>query len=182
VIRLREKGEDSWVQLDVGSQQEETFFAKNSQGAAVFTVEKKIPQDLFQELWEFRAKEVVDVEQDKVARVAVVRNDDEIVARREEYKWILERPEANKDEEALAYKFWYPIDDIDFETIDDDVETFPEPEIQIVVTMTDGTVRNFEFARRGDGYVARQVETGRQGEISQDNFEKLNFKVEDITG
>ena len=181
-VQLRTKGDDDWIRLEVGAQEEENFFARSSQGSAVFMVEKKVPQDLFQELWEFRAKEVVDVEQDNIATVAVHRDESEIAARREDYKWTIESPEEHRDREALAYKFWYPIDDIEFRSIDEAVETFPQPEIRVVVTQNDGTVRNFEFARRGEGYAARQVETGRQGEISEESFEKLSFDVEDITG
>jgi len=179
-VRLREEGEDLWRQLELGSQLEETVFARNPLRPVVFTVEKDVFKDLFQELWEFRSKEVVDVDQDEIARLTIDRQGDKITVRHEDYKWILEVPKEQEGQEVLAYKFWYPIDDIKFESILDDSLDFPEPELRILVELRDGSRRSFEFASRGDTYLARQVESGRQGEISKDDFEKLDLEPEEM--
>ncbi len=68
-----------------------------------------------QDLWAYRDKEVMDVDQDQIARVVIRREEgEEIALRYEDYQWIVEVPESQKDKEALSYKFWYPINDIRF--------------------------------------------------------------------
>jgi len=183
VVSVREEGQDQWRELEVGSQSEDEVFARNPSMPAIFTVEKDVLKDLFQDVWEFRAKEVVNVDQDEIAKITIDLGKTKIAARHEEYKWILEEPEEDKDKEVLAYKFWYPIEDIEFEAISDDRnEVFPQSEIRVLLTLKDGTERSFEFAVHGDQYLARQVESGRQGRISKEDFEKLNLEVVDITG
>ena len=149
--------------------------------SAVFTVEKEVFRDLFQEVWEFRSKDVVNVDQDEIAQVMIDRTESKLVVRHEDYKWIVETPEEYQDKEVLGYKFWYPIDDIEFESISDEAWEFPAPEIRIHLTLKDGTERRFDFAKREEEYLAWQVESGRQGGISKENFEKLDFKLEEIT-
>jgi hypothetical protein len=183
VVRVREEGEDTWRKLEIGSEQEDEVFARNPERPAVFTLQKDVLKDLFQDLWEFRAKEVVSVDQDSVARITVELHGRKIIARREEFKWILEAPEDHKDKEVLAYRFWYPIEDIEFESIsDNETAEFPQNAIRVLLTLKDGSERSYEFARRDEQYFARQVQTGRTGQISKDDYEKLNFEVEEITG
>lgn len=181
VVQVREEGEDSWRQLELGAESEGKVFGRNPSRPAVFTVEKDVLKDLFKELWDFRSKEVVDVDQGQIAEVAIERKESQLRVRHEDYKWMLETPEGGASKEVLAYKFWYPIDDIEYETIQDDGSTFPEAEVRIILTLNDGSIRNYEFARQGDAFLARQVESGRQGEISKEDFEKLQFKLEDIS-
>ena len=132
----------------------------------------------------FRDKGVLDVEQNQIARIVIHKKEDEEIALSyEDYKWIVESPDAQKDQEALAYKFWYPITEIRFLSIQDEesgLMNFPEPDVEVIVTLNDGSQRTFIFAGGGDRYLAQKVESGRQGTISQEDFEKLHFKIEDI--
>jgi len=181
VVGVREEGQDSWQQLELGAQMEDKVYARNSQRSSIFTVEKDVLKDLFQEVWDFRSKDVVDVDQSEIARLVVDGKASRISVRHEDYKWILDAPDEGEEKEVLAYKFWYPIDDIEFESIQDGISEFPTADVRILLTLEDGSEKSFEFARRGEEYLARQVESGRQGVISKESFEKLNFKVEDIT-
>ena len=184
VVRLQEEGEDQWKVLELGKKaegEEEHYLARNPARSAVFTVPKSILEKLTQKLWEFRDKDVIDVDQDEIDKVIFHRGDVEIQARREDYKWIIEKPDDQKDKEALAYKFWYPMDDIKFESIDDKaVAASGKADVQIEILMKDGSVRTFEFLKQGESYLARKVEAERGGSISKESFEKLQFKVEDI--
>ncbi len=185
VIRLQEEGDDQWKALELGKKaegEEDHYLARNPARSAVFTVPKSILDKLTQKLWEFREKDVVDVDQDEIDKVIFHRGDLEIQARREDYKWIIEKPDAQKDKEALAYKFWYPMDDIKFESIDDSKAgaSSGKADVQIEILMKDGSVRSFEFLQQGEQYRARKVEAERGGTISKESFEKLQFKVEDI--
>ena len=183
-IRVQHEDQDGWSTLELGQQKGEYSLARNPEHASVFTVSRDIFEKLNQEVLAFRDKEVFDIEQDQIARVVIHRKeDDEIALRYEDYKWIVEAPDAQKDQEALAYKFWYPIQEIRFASIQDDESepmSFPEPDVEVIVTLNQGSQRTFEFTGQGDRYLARQVESGRQGIISQEDFEKLHFKVEDI--
>ncbi len=184
VVRLQEEGEDQWKALELGKKaegEEDHYLARNPARSAVFTVPKSILEKLTQKLWEFRDKDVIDVDQDEIDKVIFHRGDIEIQARREDYKWIIEKPDGWKDKEALAYKFWYPMDDIKFESIDDKaVAASAKADVQIEILMKDGSVRTFEFLKQGERYLARKVEAERGGSISKESFEKLQFKVEDI--
>ena len=184
VVRLQEEGEDQWKVLELGKKaegEEEHYLARNPDRSAVFTVPKSILEKLTQKLWEFRDKDVIDVDLDEIDKVIFHRGDLEIQARREDYKWIIEKPDDQKDKEALAYKFWYPMDDIKFESIDDKaVAASGKADVQIEILMKDGSVRTFEFLKQGESYLARKVEAERGGSISKESFEKLQFKVEDI--
>jgi len=183
-IRVQYQDQDGWRTLELGQQQGEYFLARNPERASVFTVNQEIRDKLSQDLLVFRDKVVLDVEQNQVARVVIQRKgDEEIALRYEDYKWIVESPDAQKDQEVLAYKFWYPITEIRFASIQDgesDLVNFPEPDVEVIVTLNAGGQRTFVFAGRGDRHWARKVESGRQGTISQEDFEKLYFKVEDI--
>ena len=186
-VRFQQEGQDHWETLELGNEfeeAEEQYLARNAARSPVFSIGKEVRDKLVQELWEFRDKDVIDVDQDDIAAVVVTIGDREIHARREDYKWILEKPEEQKDKEALAYKFWYPMDDIKFESIDaGSVEAgtdLPAPQVQVTIELKDGSVRNFQFSRKGERYVARKLETGRTGAISKEAFDKIQFKVDEI--
>ena len=186
-VRFQQEAQDQWETLELGNEFEEAedqYLARNPARSPVFSIGKEVRDKLVQELWEFRDKDVIDVDQDDVAAVVVTVGDREIHAHREDYKWILEKPAEQKDKEALAYKFWYPMDDIKFESIDaGSVEAgteLPAPRVRVRIELKDGSVRNFQFAREGERYVARKLESGRTGAISQEAFEKIQFKVDDI--
>jgi len=183
-IRVRHEDQDGWRTLELGQQKGEYFLARNPERASVFTVSQEIRDKLSQDVLAFRDKDVLDVEQNQIARIVIHRKEDEEIALRyEDYKWIVESPDAQKDQEVLAYKFWYPINEIRFASIQDeesDLMNFPEPDVEVIVTLNDGSQRTFVFAGHGDRYLAQKVESGRQGTISQEDFEKLQFKIEDI--
>ncbi len=182
-IRVRYE-EDGWRTLELGRQKGEYFLARNPERVSVFTVSQEIRDKLNQDVLAFRDKDVLDVEQNQIARIVIHRKENEEIALRyEDYKWIVESPDAQKDKEALAYKFWYPITEIRFASIQEeesDLMSFPEPDVKVIVTLKDGSQRTFIFAGGGDRYLAQKVETGRQGTISQEDFEKLQFKIEDM--
>jgi hypothetical protein len=183
-IRVQHEDQEGWRTLELGQQKGEYSLARNPERVSVFTVSQEIRDKLSQEVLAFRDKDVVDVEQSEIARIVIQRKEDEEIALRfEDYKWIVESPDAQKDQEALAYNFWYPINEIRFASIQDgesDVMSLPEPDVKLSVTLNDGGQRTFVFAAEGDRYRALKVESGRQGTISQEDFEKLHFKVEDI--
>jgi len=183
-IGVRHEEEEGWRTLELGQQKGEYFLARNPERASVFTVSQEIRDKLSQDVLAFRDKDVLDVEQNQIARIVIYRKEDEEIALRyEDYKWIVESPDAQKDQEALAYKFWYPITEIRFVSIQDeesDLMNFPEPDVEVIVTLNDGSQRTFIFAGDGDRYLAQKVESGRQGTISREDFEKLQFKMEDI--
>ncbi|MFQ5930512.1 MAG: DUF4340 domain-containing protein, partial [Acidobacteriota bacterium] len=110
-VRVRQEGEDRWRTLELGKKKEEDYLARNPDRSPVFTVKEDVLEKLNEKVWEFRDKEVLDVEQDQVAQLIIRRGDEEIALRHEDFKWIVEKPESQKDKEALSYKFWYPIDD-----------------------------------------------------------------------
>ena len=183
-IRVRHEDQDGWRTLELGQQKGEYFLARNPERASVFTVSLEIRDKLSQDVLAFRDKDVLDVEQNQITRIVIHRKEDEEIALRyEDYKWIVESPDAQKNQEALAYKFWYPISEIRFASIQDeqsDLMNFAEPDVEVIVTLNDGSQRTFIFAGVGDRYLAQKVESGRQGTISQEDFEKLLFKIEDI--
>ena len=182
VARIQEEGQDSWKILQLGRKQEDGYLARNPEQSPIFTVKGDLYQELTQDVWEFRDKDVVDVAQDRVARLLIRRDGQEIILKQEDIKWIVEKPDSQKGKEALSYKFWYPIDEILFESIAEatPVPDFPRPDIQVVLTLKDGSSRSFDFAQKKGTYLARKVETNRQGTISKESFEKLQFKVEEI--
>lgn len=183
-MRIRHQDQDDWRILEFGQQKEEYYLARNPDRLSVFTVYPEVFEKVNQDFWAYRDKEVMDVAQDQIARVVIRREEgEEIALRYEEYQWIVEAPESQKDKEVLSYKFWYPINDIRFTSIEDEESpslSFPEPEVQLTVTLTDGSQRTFDFASQDDRYLARKVDSGRQGTISQEDFEKLHFKIEDL--
>ncbi len=183
-IRVRHEEEEGWRVLELGQQKGEHTLARNPERASVFTVSQEIRDKLSQDVLAFRDKSVLDVEQNQIARIVIHRKEDEEIALRyEDYAWIVESPDAQKDQEALAYKFWYPITEIRFLSIQDEgsaLMNLPEPDVEVIVTLNDGSHRTFVFAANGDRYWARKVESGRQGTISQEDFEKLQYKIEDM--
>jgi len=176
--------EEGWRVLELGQQKGEHTLARNPERASVFTVSQEIRDKLSQDVLAFRNKDVLDVEQNQISRIVIHRKEDEEISLRyEDYTWIVESPDAQKDQEALSYKFWYPITEIRFASIQDeesDRMNFPEPDVEVIVTLNDGSQRTFVFAANGNRYLARKVESGRQGTISQEDFEKLQFKIEDM--
>ncbi|MEE8162335.1 MAG: DUF4340 domain-containing protein [Acidobacteriota bacterium] len=182
-IRVRHEGQDRWSELEVGKEVDGNYYARNPDRVPVFTVQEDLLSKLTQDLWAFRDKDVINVPQDQIAQLVIRREEDEIVLRREDFKWIVEEPEAQRDQEAIGYKFWYPMDDIKYESIEEagsTSESAPEPAVEVILTLKDGGTRTFTFAQEEDEFVASQQESGREGTISSESFEKLQFKIEDI--
>ena len=87
-----------------------------------------------------------------------------------------------KDKKAQSYKIWYPIDDIEFASIDEQGGTIPDPDVEILVTLVDGTTRTYRFQQQGEAYLAVKVDTGQKGTISSEDFNKLKVTPEEIVG
>lgn len=182
-IRIRHEGEDRWSELQVGKEIDGNYHALNSDRVSVFTVQEDLRKKLIQDVWAFRDKDVINVSQEEIDRLVMRREEGEIVLRREDYKWIIEEPESQKNQEAIGYKFWYPMDDIKYESIKESSEigqSIAEADVEIVVTRKDGKKRTFAFMQMDNSYIAIQQDSGRKGTISNESFEKLQFKIEDI--
>ena len=182
-IRVRHEGQDRWSELEVGKEVDGNYYARNPDRIPIFTVKEDLLSKLTQDLWALRDKDVINVPQDQIAQLIIRREEDEIVLRREDFKWIVEEPEAQRDQEAIGYKFWYPMDDIKYESVEEGgstSESAPEPDVELILTLKDGGTRTFTFTQEDDEIVASQQESGREGTISSESFEKLQFKIEDI--
>ncbi len=180
VVRMREEGKDAWTELQLGSQDGDDYFARNPQKTSVFTLKKDVYDDLTQDASGFRDRSVLNVPQDKISRLAIVRGDEKIVLQHQDFKWVFESPAEFKGKEALAYKFWYPLDDMKFADILKDVPQSDQADLVLEVTLADGSERHFRYWRSGDEAYAVCVESGRGGRISNEDFEKLQFKTADI--
>ena len=182
-IRLRHEGEDRWSELQVGKEIDGNYHAINSDRVSVFTVQEDLREKLIQDVWAFRDKDVINVSQEEIDLLVMRREDGEIVLRRKDYKWIIEEPESQKDQEAIGYKFWYPMDDIKYESIKESSEigqSIAEADVEVIVTRKNGEKSTFTFMQRDNSYIAIQQDSGRKGTISRESFEKLKFKIEDI--
>ena len=182
-LRIQVGDSQEWKTLELGQDVGEYSWARNSDWPFVFTVQPELPERLNQTVWDFRDKSVVDVDQTEITRVLFRRGEEEIVIQYQDYTWIVEKPDSHKDQLAQAYKFWYPITDIAFQSIDDDQsdgDSLLQPDVRMVVTFTDGVERTFVFVQTGGRYLAGKMNSGRQGTISQADFEKLLFEIEDI--
>ncbi|RPJ86098.1 MAG: DUF4340 domain-containing protein, partial [Acidobacteria bacterium] len=183
-VRIREQGKDSWKTLALGKKEGEDYLARNTERTPVFTLKAEVFDKLNQKLWEFRDKSVVDVEQDRVTELTLKRADAEIVLKRQDDgKWVVQKPDPLKGKEAFTYKFWYPLTDIKYQSIDDrpaGAAGSGKTGIQVTVKLKDGSQRHYEFSQEGDKYLARKVDAGRVGSISKESFEALKFKPEDL--
>jgi hypothetical protein len=181
-VRIREQGKDSWKTLELGKKEDDGYLAHTTERTPVFTVKTEVYDKLNQKLWEFRDKNVVDVEQDRVAELTFKRADTEIVLKRQDDgKWVVQKPDSLKGKEAFTYKFWYPLTDIKYQSIDDKLAPgSAKPDIQVTVKSKDGSQRSYQFFQQGDKYLARKVGANRIGSISKESFEALKFKPEDL--
>ncbi len=183
-VRIREQGKDSWKTLELGKKEDDGYLARTTDRTPVFSVKTDLYDKLNQKLWEFRDKNVVDVEQDRVAQLTFKRADAEIVLKRQEDgKWVVQKPDSLKGKEAFTYKFWYPLTDIKYQSIEDraaGAAGSAKPDIQVTVKLKDGSQRSYEFSQQGDKYLARKVDANRAGSISKESFEGLKFKPEDL--
>jgi hypothetical protein len=186
IVRVREAGEESWRQLEVGTKaggttnEDATWFARDPQRTPIFTLKQDLLDDLEQDVWEFRDRDVIDVMQDEVQRLRLKHGDSEILVSREEYRWVVETPDDFKGKEAQTYKLWYPIDDIEFESLEDRAREISDPDVEINISLSDGTTRTYRFKQEGEAYFAEKVESGLTGTISGEDFAKLKVTPEEI--
>ncbi len=183
-VRIREQGKDSWKTLELGRKEDDGYLARTTDRTPVFSVKTDIYDKLNQKLWELRDKAVVDVEQDRVALLTFKSAAAEIVLKRQDDgKWVVQKPDSLKGKEAFTYKFWYPLTDIKYQSIDDRMTGaagFAKPDIQVTVKLKDGSQRSYEFSQQGDKYLARKVDAKRVGTISKESFEALKLTPEDL--
>jgi len=180
VVRVREQGKDSWQQLDIGSQTGEDYYARDPQRAPVFTVGKDLVENLQKGVWDFRDKDVINVKQDQISELSLKRGDEEILLRQEEYKWTFEKPDSEKGKEALGYKFWYPLDDIKYTELLESNAELGQVKAELTLRLKDSSEHRYQFGQTGTGWVARQLDSGRIGRISEEDAKKLEFTVADI--
>ncbi|RPI26145.1 MAG: DUF4340 domain-containing protein [Acidobacteria bacterium] len=186
-VRIREQGKDSWKTLQLGKKEGEDYLARNVERTPVYTLKTEVFDKLNQKLWEFRDKSVVDVEQDRVAQLTFKRPEGEITLKRQDDgKWIVQKPDSLKGKEALTYKFWYPLTDIKYQSIEEAAQKAgaapAAPAVQVTATLKDGSRRTYEFVQDGDKYLAKKVDSKRVGSITKESFEALKFKPEDVVG
>jgi hypothetical protein len=183
-VRVREEGKDNWKALQFGRKSEDHYLARTTERSPVFTVKGDLYEKVTQKLWEFRDKTIVDVEQDNVAELSIRRPDSEVVLRREDdVKWIVQAPDSLKGKEGLSYKFWYPLTDIRYQSLEESPRRVPQPDksaVIVTITLKDGSSRSYEFYQAGDRYLARKVDSNRVGTISKESFEALQFEAEEI--
>lgn len=181
-LRIREQGGDQWKTLQLGqSTTGDAYFARDPNRPQIFTVRKDVVDKLDQDAWQYRQKSVVTVKQSELDRFQIRRGDLKLNVRRDGGGFTITFPDDLKGRSAPPYKFFYPATDAKYETLDDeksgpDDPRFQNPDVFIEITKIDGTVFRYEFARRGEKVYARQVETGRSGEISQNAFNKLQIE------
>ena len=180
IVRLREEGKDDWSELQLGAPDGDDYFARNPQRTAVFSLRKQVYDDLTQDAAHFRDLSVLDVQQDKISSLKIVRGEETLVLHHQDFKWTFESPEDLKGKEALSYKFWYPLSDMRFTDILKDVPQAERADVELVVTLSDGGERQYRYWKAGDTAYAQCVESGRGGRISNEDFEKLHFKTADI--
>ncbi|GAB4122307.1 MAG: hypothetical protein Kow001_20370 [Acidobacteriota bacterium] len=179
-LRLRETGSDVWHQLDLGQPKgEDAYYARNPQRKPVFTLSKDVFADLTKDLWAFRQKDLVDLRQDQIKTLSYRHGETQFTVSQKDYRWTLESPEELKGKEALSYKFWYPIDDLEFTGIVQR-DPLPEPEVEIEIAAQDDTRHVYRFAHAGDEYLAWKGDGSRVGTISRENFEKILLKPADL--
>ena len=182
VVRVREAGAESWQTIEIGAEAEsEGHFARDAARDPIVRIKPDLLTALGKDLFEFRDKDIIDVQQDTIARLRLQRPEGELAIRHADFKWIIESPDEQKDQEALAYKFWYPIDDMEFETIDEaGVGDFSNPDVTLIVELTDGSTLSFQFVEEESAYRARRESDGRQGRISKESFDKLLVGAGDL--
>src|SRR5690606_11405568 len=93
-VRLRNSTDGTWAVLEIGDKREDNYLARDLQRSPVFTVTNSVYESVTKDAWNFRNKDVVDVQQDEIERLRLSQNGKELVVRREEMKWIIESPEG----------------------------------------------------------------------------------------
>lgn len=179
VVRLREEGSDAWEVLDIGASVDEAYFARNPNKGPVIELSGDVYDDLTKDLWDYRQKDVVTVPQSDIETLTLTREDLHLEVAYADFKWVIQKPEDLSGQEALSYKLWYPIDEIEFQSILEQNREFPV-ETELLIQLTDGSTQEYRFGGEEGEFYALQVETGRQGTITQEDYEKLQITPADI--
>jgi len=169
--------------LTLGRREEDGYLAQNSGSPSVFTVGPEVYEPLTQEVWAFRDKDVVDVTQEQVAELTLRRGSDEIVLAYEDYRWSIVEPESHRDRDPLAHKFWHPISDISFQSIEDaapEESAWPGSDVELRIRLKDGSTRSFLFKEEAGRFLALKADTGRAGTISEDDYRMLFVPIYEI--
>lgn len=178
-IRIQEEGLD-WKQLDTGRSEDGKRWVRDRVRDEVYLVEDGLFEKLTQDLWEFRRKDLVELEPDQVASIAYRRSDLSLEVDRSQLNWVIRLPESHQGRRAISFKFWFPIEDLKLLTLVERGLSFSNPDLEIELKLQDGSTLRLAVIRKGDKHFARNDATRRQGEISKDQFEKLNYALEDI--
>ncbi|HOM98760.1 MAG TPA: DUF4340 domain-containing protein [Acidobacteriota bacterium] len=179
-VRLRLAGSDTWLQLDLGKEAGENYYARDPQRKPVFTVKKSVYDDLMQDLIAFRDKDVVNVNQNDVKSLEIRHGGEVVRIRREEFRWLGDSPEAVRDKEIPPYRLWYPLDDLRFVELADGWEPDRDPDTEVVILQEDGTERRFRFWQEGETVWAERVEDGRAGKIDLEEYKKIITRPEEL--
>ncbi len=185
VLRIQQEGDANWRVLEIGGADEETITARDASRELVFEIKPSVIEKLEEPVWDYRYKQIVDLEQEDVDRVQI-RGKEEISIQREGEDFTIHEPEAQRGQKTAVYKFWYPLSEIKFAAIDDapsasDDPRFLQPSIAIDITLKDGTVRQLQFSQQDEQYFARLLESGRSGRITKEDFEKLQLEAANLT-
>ena len=182
-LRIREEDEQEWKSVEVGAQREDgKYWARDLSRPEVFAIDAELHEKLTRELWDFRGKQLINLPQDQISQVSVRREQGEVTVERKDFTWTIQSPEDHEGEETYSYKFWYPLENIKFTSLDDADASFPESSAEVTVTLEDGSTHRYQFARQGESCRAKNLQTGRQGQISQEDCEKPDFKIEEMVG
>jgi hypothetical protein len=176
ILSLRLDGSETPRVLELGGQAEDGIYGKDRDRPVIFVVKQSVTEKLDEQAWDFRQKKIVDVAQDEVGHFRLTRGDVEIAIGHQEADWILEAPADQSGIKTATYKFWYPIVDIAFTSIDDETDSLPEfdnPTIRLELRLKNGSLRVFDFLEEGETYRALRRESGKRGTISKESFEKL---------
>ncbi len=177
-LRLREQGEEAWKVLEIGKQINDGYYARNPDRPLIFSVRKDLVEKLAVNPDDLRDRSVVNVSQDELQRFQLIHGDVKINVIRNGPGFSITYPDDLKGSPTPPFKFWYPITDIKFDSIEHGVSPlddprFKAPDATLEVTLTDGSVKRFEFVQMEGKGLARQVETGRVGQIPEKSFVRL---------
>ncbi len=182
-LRIREEDDQDWKTIELGARREDgKYWARDLSRPEVFAIDAELHDKLTRDLWDYRGKQLIDVPQDKISQVKVRRRQGEVIVERKDYEWTIQSPEEHKGKETYSYKFWYPLESINFTSLEDSGASLSDPSAEVTVTLEDGSTHRYQFERHGEACRAKNLQTGRQGLISQEDCEKLDFKVEDMVG
>ena len=185
-FRVRETADQEWRVLEVGmaKPEQETYFAHDPSRPLVFTIGKTVVDKLSLAASQYRDLRVIDLKQDGFDQLSYRHGDVRFKLLRRGANFNLLEPPEKAGQAAPAYKFWYPLQNLSFQTLADQLSAendprFSQPLITLEFRIGD-EIRLFEFAESGDQIWARQSNSGRAGTIARPEFEKIFFTSDSI--